>query len=159
MCTKFQLCTPHSLLEKCDENVFNDWDRRERKVDKGKNKQQQLAWFQCTIHPPIGHMCTKIQLCRPYSSWENRRKFSSESIIEGQWQNHGRTRHSIAPLFQSGAIKYFTKISVTIYIYTCFRISYYDNIIISACHLSYISQSLYWVIGKILRKCYTVYQH
>ena len=104
MCTKFQLCTPHSSWEKCDENLDWELERKKNKEIKGWISSSTL-----TVVYTIVHMCTKFQLYRHHSSWEKcDENFIWKCCRITEWQNHrmteGQGKSSIAP-FQSGSIK------------------------------------------------------
>ena len=88
MCTKFQLCTPHSSSGKVWQKMF-DWELERKKNEKIKGQISSNSLILVyTIHPPTVHVCTKFQPSRPtvpeksvtkiFNVWKLERKKNEE---------------------------------------------------------------------------------
>ena len=94
MCTKFQLCTPHSSWGKCDENFWLRIGKKNEEI-KGQISSNSLILIY-TIHPPMVHVCTKFQLCRPHSSWE---KCDKNNVWKLERKIKGQISSSLIPVY------------------------------------------------------------
>ena len=77
-----------SVPEKSVTKTLNVW-----KLESKKN--EEINWWISRnsliliykIHPPIFHVCTKFQFCRPYSSWEKCDKYFSKKTFTNTHTN------------------------------------------------------------------------